>query len=248
MFKWREFLRLYRLRRTDFLLALVAFLGVLTFAEALWALLLAVVLSLLALVWRTSQGRMTELGLAPGNLAFEEVGAGSGAVPIGGLLIYAPEESLFFANADTVRVQITNHLAASPEPISGVLLDMELTNELDVPSADMLKELHDDLASSGVQLQLARVRPAVRDLLERSGVTAAIGEERIYNRVLEGVLMHLSVAGTDEKAFLGLSSDLLKRLQQAVNDMLGQVEGPQREELAAVAAQLGKAIAEMERG
>jgi high affinity sulfate transporter 1 len=248
MFKWREFLRLYRLRRTDFLLALVAFLGVLTFAEALWALLLAVVLSLLALVWRTSQGRMTELGLAPGNLAFEEVGAGSAAVPIGGLLIFAPEESLFFANADTVRVHIANRLAASLEPVSGVLLDLELTNELDVPSADMLKELHDDLAAAGVKLQLARVRPAVRDLLDRTGVTAAIGEERIYSRVLEGVLMHLSAAGTDEKAFLGLSSDLLKRLEQAVNDMLGQVEGPQREELAAVAAQLGKAIAEMGRG
>ena len=64
MFKWREMLRLYSLRRVDFLLALVTFLGVLTFDEALWALLLAVVLSLLALVWRTSQGRVVQLGLA----------------------------------------------------------------------------------------------------------------------------------------------------------------------------------------
>ena len=64
MFKWREMLRLYKLRRVDFALALITFLGVLTFEEALWALLLAVVLSLLALVWRTSQGRMSELGLA----------------------------------------------------------------------------------------------------------------------------------------------------------------------------------------
>ena len=67
MFKWREMLRLYKLRRVDFALALVTFLGVLTFDEALWALLLAVVLSLLALVWRTSQGRMIELGLARGT-------------------------------------------------------------------------------------------------------------------------------------------------------------------------------------
>ena len=75
MFKWREMLRLYKLRRVDFALALVTFLGVLTFDEALWALLLAVVLSLLALVWRTSQGRMSELGLVRGKLRFEEVGA-----------------------------------------------------------------------------------------------------------------------------------------------------------------------------
>jgi hypothetical protein len=47
-------------------------------------------------------------------------------------------------------------LAASPEPIQGVLLDLELTNELDVPSADMLRELDDDLDAAGVQLMLAR--------------------------------------------------------------------------------------------
>ncbi|MEI2691496.1 MAG: SulP family inorganic anion transporter [Anaerolineae bacterium] len=59
----------------DFALALVTFLGVLTFDEALYALLLAVVLSLVALVWRTSQGRMTELGLARGQLRFEQLGS-----------------------------------------------------------------------------------------------------------------------------------------------------------------------------
>ena len=157
MFKWREMLHLAKLRRTDFVLALVTFLGVLTFEEALWALLLAVVLSLLALVWRTSQGRMSELGLAHGRLVFEPLGPDAEVAPIDRLLIFAPEESLFFANADTVRGQITNRLAAGSEPVDSVLLDLELTNELDVPSAEMLKELHDDLDAAGVQLLLARV-------------------------------------------------------------------------------------------
>ena len=188
MFKWREMLRLARLRRTDFVLALVTFLGVLTFEEALWALLLAVVLSLLALVWRTSQGHMSELGLARGRLIFEPLRPDADVEPIDRLLIFAPEESLFFANADTVRTQITNRLAAGSEPVDGVLLDLELTNVLDVPSAEMLKELHDDLDAAGVQLLLARVRPAVRDLLERSGVVAVIGPDHIYKRVLMGVL------------------------------------------------------------
>ena len=107
MFTWREMLRLYKLRRVDFTLALVTFLGVLTFEEALWALLQAVVLSLLALVWRTSQGRMSELGLARGQLRFEKVGSASDTTPISGVMIFASEESLFFANADTVRVLLS---------------------------------------------------------------------------------------------------------------------------------------------
>ena len=172
-------------------------------AEALYALLLAVVLSLLALVWRTSKGRISELGLARGKLTFEAVGATSDAAAIKRLLIFAPEESLFFANADTVRVQITNRLAASAEPVDSVLLDLELTNELDVPSADMLKDLHDDLDAGGVRLLLARVRPAVRALLDRNEERAPIvtlgGAVRPENRRMMQLLkLRVTEASAEE--------------------------------------------------
>ena len=247
MFKWRELLRFYKLRRLDFALALVTFVGVLTFEEALWALLLAVVLSLLALVWRTSQGRVSELGLGREKLIFEEMGPDSDAKPISGLLIFAPEESLFFANADTVRTQITNRLAASAEPVKSVILDLELTNEIDIPSADMLEELEADLDAAGVQLMLARVRPPVRDLLDRSGVTEAIGAENIFNRVLEGVLVHLGRENVPADRLAGLSSDVMKRLQQLVNEMVNKTDGERRTELEGLYGQLGKAIGEVRR-
>ena len=247
MFKWQEMLRFYRLRRLDFILALVTFLGVLTFEEALWALLLAVVLSLLALVWRASQGRVSELGLGREKLIFEEMGPDSDAKPISGLLIFAPEESLFFVNADTVRTQITNRLAASAEPVKSVILDLELTNEIDVPSADMLEELEADLDAAGVQLMLARVRPPVRALLDRSGVTEAIGAENIYNRVLEGALFHLGSMDADASKLIGLSTDVLKRLQLVVSEMLVRTEGDERAQLEAAAAQLSNAIEQTER-
>jgi MFS superfamily sulfate permease-like transporter len=242
MFKWREMMRLYGLRRQDFALALVTFLGVLTFDEALWALLLAVVLSLVALVLRASEGRMSEMGITRGNLTFEEVGPASDAAPIKGLLILTPEESVIFANADTLRVQVSNRLAAAAEHVDRVLLDLELTNELDVPSADMLKELNDDLEAAGTQLMLARVRPAVRDLLDRSGVTDAIGKEHIYGRVLEGLLVHLSRGTVDTDTFMGLSGDALRHLRSAVNEMMEQAEGEHRARLEVVDARLSSAI------
>lgn len=105
-----------------------------------------------------------------------------------------------------------------------MLLDLELTNEIDVPSADVLKELHDDLETADVQLMLARVRPAVRDLLDRSSVTEAIGAENIFGRVLEGVVVHLSTTNVDIQTFLGLSGDTLRILSQAVNEMRSQAD------------------------
>lgn len=248
MFKWREMLRLYGLRRVDFALALITFLGVLTFDEALWALLLAVVLSLLALVWRTSQGQVSELGLVPGTLRFDALGGPPELTPVSGLLIFAPEQSLFFANADTVRVQITNRLAASTEPVDRVLLDLELSNELDVPSADMLRELHDDLAATGTQLLLARVRPAVRAMLDRGGITAAIGAEHIFGRVLDGVVFHLSAGGAQTETFLGLSGDALHHLHDLVTQQVDQSDGERRAQLETLDAQLRRAIEATERG
>jgi high affinity sulfate transporter 1 len=248
MFKWREMLRLRSLRRVDFFLALITFLGVLTFDEALYALLLAVVLSLLALAWRTSQGRVSELGLAPGRLAFQEVGSAPEVTPIEGLMIVAPEESLFFANADTVRLEISNRLASGPGVVQSVLLDLELTNELDVPSADMLKELHDDLDAAGVELMLARVRPAVRDMLDRSGVTEAIGADNIYNRVLEGTLAHLTSGEARTGRFLDLSAGALRALQTSVNEMLATAQGDRRARLEALGARLASALDDDETG
>ena len=66
MFKWKTMRDLYRVRRSDFVLAMVALLGVLTFQEVLTGLLVAVIVSLLALVWRASQARVSVLGRLPG--------------------------------------------------------------------------------------------------------------------------------------------------------------------------------------
>jgi sulfate permease, SulP family len=96
--------------------------------------------------------------------------------------------------------------------------------------------------AAGVRLMLARVRPPVRDLLDRSGVTEAIGAENIYNRVLEGVLVHLGTGDTDPKKLIGLSSDVLKRLQQVVGEMLVHTEGERQEQLEMLHSLLSGAI------
>ncbi len=111
----------------------------------------------------------------------------------------------------------------------------------------MLEELEADLDAAGVQLMLARVRPPVRDLLDRSGVTEAIGAENIFNRVLECVLVHLGRENVPADRLAGLSSDVMKRLQQLVNEMVNKTDGERRTELEGLYGQLGKAIGEVRR-
>jgi sulfate permease, SulP family len=99
MFKWRAIRRLWQVRRLDFALAMLTLLGVLTFEEVLTGLLVAVIVSLIALVLRASQARLSVLGRVPGSLTFSSVETQPENTTVPGLLIVRPDEGLYFANA-----------------------------------------------------------------------------------------------------------------------------------------------------
>ena len=61
-----------------------------------------------------------------------------------------------------------------------VVLDIELTNELDVETVDVLEQLRSDLAFGGIEFWLACVHSALGPMLERSGLGKAIGAERMF--------------------------------------------------------------------
>ena len=203
--------RLWRLRRLDFWLASIALAGVLVM-PTLPALGIAVIISLGMLVWRASQARLTFLGRARGGL--EEVdlrSAPDAAIP--GLLIVRPNEMLFFANVASVRDGIVEAVAdADPLP-SVVLLDLGLTPEVDVPVVEALEHLHERLAGEGIELWLSHLRPAARELLDRAGVLAAIGPERVYARAIDGILAFaLRSPGAAER--VAVLTDLLTFLRE----------------------------------
>ncbi len=187
MVKMAKIQHLYRVRRADFVLALVALLAVLTF-ETLEALLIAVVVSLFALVLRASHPRLAVLGRMPDHLGFGDIRRHPENKTIPGLLMVRPENGLFFANAAGIREAIMAEMAASPEPVRAVLLDLGATTDLDVPGADMLAELGEELHERNVRLMLTLVITPVRQMLERAGAMAKIRPEDIFPGPNEAVL------------------------------------------------------------
>jgi high affinity sulfate transporter 1 len=192
MLKLGQFRHLYRLRKGDFWLAMITFLCVLTFEEALVGLLIGVLLSLFALIWRTSSAKLSILGRIPGTVAFRSTAYHPEAIQDPGLLITRPDEEVFFANAASIRKGVRRWIAASETPIRTTVLDLEMTNELDVPGTEMLAELHDEHEAVDIQFKLVGIHAPVRELLDASGVTEKIGAENIYPTVLEAVLAYAS--------------------------------------------------------
>ncbi len=238
MMKFAKIRHLYALRRLDFWLAVIAMAGVLTF-EALEGLLIAVIVSLLALVWRASQSRISELQPRTGRIDFVPAGEeGVETQPVDGMLVLRPDEGIFFANAGALQEAVEARVAATAPPVQLLLLDIEMTYDLDAPGAEMLGELHASLARRETRLALARVHPAVEAILARSGVLERIGREHLYPRAFAALVDYLAQSGSGAE------------VQQVVRDGIGGVLALLRERARTIDAaqqpRLEAAIAELE--
>lgn len=219
MIKVKTIQRLYHLNRMDLIFAIVAMLGVLTF-EALEGLLIAVIVSLLALVWRASQPRLSVLGREPGRFIFSDSRRHPENQTLPGLMILRPDEGLFFANADALRNDILRLVENSQPPVTVALLDLEMSNQLDVPSVDMLAELKRELEQRNVEFWLSRLHGPVREALDLSGVLQQIGSKDIYSRTLESSVEYLTRTPSEGQEDIGVVKDGLKMTLEVIDRLL----------------------------
>jgi sulfate permease, SulP family len=185
MVKARRIRDLYALRRTDFLLAATATLAVLTL-ETLAALAVAVALSIVLLVVRAAKAPLRRLGELPGG-AFGDLERNPEAREHPTTLVVRPDAELFFANAESVAEDAYAAATDGERPVRAVVLDLELTYDLDVPAAEAVLLLASRLADAGIPLALARVHGTAAETLERVGVVEAVGRERVGGRIEDAV-------------------------------------------------------------
>jgi high affinity sulfate transporter 1 len=182
----KELRRLYRVRRLDFAVAVVALFGVLLLGIVV-GFVLAVTLSILALLYRSSRPHISVLGRSPDNGRYGDLGRHPDYRPVPGMLIVRPDAYLFFANVTALRQTIRRLIAKSDPRPKVLLLDLEASDELDASSADALKELAEELEAQGIEMGLVRVHAPALEILRRDGLVARIGEARIHHTVPQAV-------------------------------------------------------------
>jgi high affinity sulfate transporter 1 len=185
MVKVRRIRDLYAMRGADFVLAVAALVAVLTL-DTLAALVLAVTLSIAILVVRAVRSPVRRLGRLPdGRYGALEGHPEARLDP--SIVVLRPDAPLFFANAEELVDAVIAAASQTDPPVRGVVLDIESTNDLDVPSADALAALAKQLSDGGVRLALARVHQQVLDMLGRTGAIESIGAEHVFGRTEEAV-------------------------------------------------------------
>lgn len=178
--------RLWRIRRSDCVLALIALAGVLV-VGILAGLALAVGISLAMIVWRAGEGRLQLIG---GQSASTDGTPEELSAP--GLLVARPLQMLFFVNAAEIRESVDAAASSTETHPDVVLLDLGLTPDLDVPAIDAITDLRGSLLDAGSTLWISTRVDVVHDRLERAGVTGSTGMP-IYRDVAGAVFAYLAL-------------------------------------------------------
>ena len=185
-----EMRRLARVQRFDFWIAIAAIAGTLLFG-VLAGVIIGIALSLVWLGSVATRPPMPLLGRDPGSRAFRELDDNPGDEQFPGVVILRLDGGLFFATSDALEDRVREVALSTPD-IAGIVLDCVAIEFIDSQGTAKMHEILDLMEQSGVILRLARVKPAVRELLERDGVLVRIGDDRIHDGVAQAVEAQLA--------------------------------------------------------
>jgi high affinity sulfate transporter 1 len=173
--------RLWRQRRVEFSLSIIAFAGV-ALLGVLPGIGIAVGLSILNVFRRAWQPYETTLGLVSDLAGFHDVRSYPDAKLLPGLVIYRFDAPLFFANAKTFRDEITHLARADPAP-SWIVVAAEPITDVDTTAADFLHDLDHWLDGRHQSLMFAELKDPVRRKIERYGLAADIESSHFFPTV-----------------------------------------------------------------
>ena len=173
------FRRLLAFRRTELLIAVATFLGVLAF-DILYGVLIAVGLSVADLLVRVARPHDAVQGFVPGLAGMHDVDDYPDAQTIPGLVVYRYDAPLFFANAEDFRRRALAAADRPPGPLRWFVLNVEANIEVDFTALEAMDAVRVEITGQGAVFALARVKQDLLARLQAFGLADKIGTELLF--------------------------------------------------------------------
>jgi sulfate permease, SulP family len=174
-----------RVRTVEFRWTIAACIGVMVLGT-LKGILVAVLLSMAALLYMANRPPVHVLGRKPGTHVFRPLSAehpGDETFP--GLLIVRTLGRLYFANAPVVAEQL--RALIDQEKPRVLLLDCSAIPGLEYTALRMLDEAEKNLRGQGVEVWLAALSPEALELVRRTDLGERLGRARMFFTVEDAV-------------------------------------------------------------
>jgi len=174
--------RLVRFKPHDAAGLVITFIATLTYNVEI-GILTGVVSSLILHLYQTTKPHFAILGRLPGTSHWRELERHPEGIIEDDVIVIRIDESLYFANAPSLRSVVEHAYNVHPAHPRGFVLDCMAINDLDSTALDVLQQIADEMTLEDTQLCLAGVSAPIHDILEKSGCLSHIGEEYLFTTV-----------------------------------------------------------------
>jgi sulfate permease, SulP family len=206
--------QLWRQDRPEFLVAIAAFVGVLTFG-LLRGVMIGAAISLVQLVHGSSRPHVALLGRIPGTRRFSDCERHPDNEPIPGVLIFRPESGLVYFNVDNVSEAILKRIRDEPTPPKLVIVDLSAAARVDMQSAYTLAGMADEITEQGIRFQAVEPRSSVRDRLRHEGVDWKLGGVNRFTTVADVIDHFLNETGASRSDLNAARRNLTSHIQRS---------------------------------
>ena len=180
--------RLWKVSRTECMIFVGAFLGVLLLGT-INGVLIGILLSFAEVIIRTAKPSTCFLGIQPGHRHFRDLKESSQIHALSGVVIYRFSSNLFFANVQVLKNDIEDHIKPDTK---AVILDAGGIGSLDITAADCLKRLHQSLKEKGIRFYMTEHIADVNEQLRKLGLGYLI-EEGCVRRTIHIALKDMEI-------------------------------------------------------
>jgi high affinity sulfate transporter 1 len=191
-----QVVRLFGVRRSEFLLSVAAF-AMVAVLGAIVGVAAAVGLSLLDFMRKAWLPHTTELVRVDGLKGYHDADRHPEGRRVPGLLLYRFDAPLFFANSRFFADDLLARVRRADPPVRTVVITAEPITDIDLTAAEAMQELLAMLEARGVDLRFAEMKGHVRDRLLRYGFDGVDPQAHFARTTGEAVKAYVRDTGTD---------------------------------------------------
>jgi len=220
-----EAIKLYKVKKADFLLWIVAFLGTL-FLGVLMGIAVAVGLSLIIVIYQSARPQISILWRIPGTTIYRNMKQEGSGTFVPNVFVCRIGSSMYFANAAYVKDMVLTYVSDLEEvnKTRYVVIEMTAVVTIDSTAVHVLEDIVRGLRSREIHTAFCMVGNRVDKTMRRAKLKEVIGEQWFFPTVHDAVLYCLKHKTAKrrrqiekESSFEGLDIDAIQ-LQQ-VNEV-----------------------------
>lgn len=177
-----EVSHLWKVKKDDLALLAFTFFATLIFGVKN-GIFLAVGVSMVWFVIKTTRPHYAVLGQLPDSKAFRNVKRHSDAEVTEGILAIRFDAQFYYGNVTFLKDTLKKEEARMNSPLRALVLDASSINQLDSSADTALHELLRDYRDRNIQIYLANVKGPVMDVMQRSGFAEKLGLTHFFTTV-----------------------------------------------------------------